>query len=227
MKNFMHKEVFADENGNEIKKLKEAFEDGKRIYFEEFLFEGDTKTITVKDYRGQRFQKTAELYANGKLVMSIFEAFLNDDLKEVIDKFTTDYHYFPNGDVKSISKCTYELNKLVAREQIQCYDTTSGRRQGPLTVIKRDRNDKITYLLEARYVYTADGHKIYKEKIITDFLKMEKVVKYKRYYTVDDEDVLFEEEYLTYDGLDIKPEKLKSKRVIKYKNGTVISDNYM
>lgn len=226
MNNFTHKEVFTDENGNEIRKLKEVFEDGKRIYFEEFSFEGDTKTITVKDYRGQRFQKTAELYANGKLVMSIFETYFNDDLKEVCDKFTTDYEYYSNGDVKSISKCIYELNKLVAREQIRCYDTTSGKRQGPLIVIKRDRDDKITYLLEARYIYTADGHKIYKEKTITDFVK-KKVIKYKRYKAVDDKDVLFEEEYLTYDGLDIKPEKLKSKRIIKYENGTVVSDNYI
>lgn len=224
MENYTHKEVYTDENGIEIKKLKETIKDGKLIYLEDFLFENNTKTILVKDYIGQRFQKTVELYANGRLAMSVFEVYLDDKMDKVINKTTTDYTHYSNGDVKTITKCNYELDRLVSRENIQCYDTTKGKRDGSLLVTKHDKDDKITYLLEARYFYTADGHKVYKEKIITDFLKNERIYKYKRYRPVKEEDELFQEEHLTYEGITPEERQLKSKRTIRYHNGIVFKD---
>lgn len=206
------------------KKTKETFKDGKLIYLESFLTENNTKTVLIKDYVGQRFQKNVELYANDKLVMSISETYSDDQMNKVINKTTTDYTYYSNGDTKTISKLIYELDKLVSKENIQCYNTTNGRRDGSLLVTKRDKDDKIIYLVEARYFYTADNHKIYKEKIITDFLKNERTYKYKRYEPVENADILVEEEYLTYEGIAAEERKLKPKRVIKYDNGKICSD---
>ena len=224
MNNYTRKEVFTDESGNEIKKIKETFKDGNLIYLESFLTENNTKTILIKDYIGQRFQKKVELYADNKLVMNIYEVYSDGEMNKVINKIMTDYTYYSNGDTKTISKLVYELDKLVSKENIQCYNTTNGRRDGSLLVTKRDKEDKIVYLIEARYFYTADNHKVYKEKIITDFLKNERIYKYKRYEPVENADILIEEEYLTYEGISTEERKLKSKRVIKYDNRKICSD---